>query len=354
MIDQPSLHDQIVGLIQTNGPISLSDYMGLALMHPTAGYYNRKSVFGTKGDFITAPEISQMFGEILGLALLERWQHAGRPDPVRLIELGPGRGTLMADMVRAMGTDPAFRPTIHFVEAAHARETEQRSKGLKASHHESLSEVPAGYSLVMANEFFDALPIRQFQYDKGHWRERLVGLNEDDLAIGLGPTGPLPSAALLPAVQPPRHNDVLEVLEAAQVQAKLLGDRLETEGGIALIIDYGYDGVKFGSTFQAVKSHQMVDPFREAGQADLTAHVCFSQLKYALGEMVCFGPVGQGEYLMTLGIGQRALQLSKAAGPEHQFDLLNALKRLTAPEEMGDLFKVMMVSSSPDTPPGFN
>ena len=347
------LETAIKDLIAANGPISIADYMGLALMHPVHGYYNRKTVFGAKGDFVTAPEISQMFGEMLGLALLERWQQAGRPTPVRVVEFGPGRGTLMADMVRAFKADPSFTPSLHFIEASHARRDEQSWSVPEATAHEDLSDVPEGFTLIAANEFFDALPIRQFQFDGGRWRERLVGLNGDALALGLGPSAALPDFADLPVVEALQKDRVLEVAEASMMQARAMGQRLGAHGGAALIIDYGYDQPKYGTSFQAVKAHQMVDPLQAAGTADLTSHVCFSALKKAFGKVRCHGPVGQGGYLMALGIGQRAVQLSKAAAPERQFDILAALKRLTAPDEMGTLFKVMMASTLQGTPPGF-
>ena len=350
--DSP-LEKQIKELIVANGPISLADYMGLALMHPVHGYYNRDHVFGARGDFVTAPEISQMFGEIIGLALLERWQHAGKPAPVRLVEYGPGRGTLMADMVKAFKADPSFAPTIHFIEASDARKGEQQDRFKDATWHSDVNDVPDGFTLIVANEFFDALPIRQFQFDGRRWRERMIGLNGDQLAIGLGAESPLPACTMLPAGQVLNRDVVIEVAEAGYMRARAMGDRLKQQGGAALIIDYGYDSPRYGVSFQAVKNHTTVDPLKASGTADLTSHVCFSALKDAMPGLNAFGPAGQGGYLMVLGIGQRAVQLSKGADPSRQFDLLNALKRLTAPDQMGELFKVMMMTTLSDTPPGF-
>lgn len=375
MTDTSPLHQIFLRDIRHDGPLSLADYMTRSLLDPKYGYYQRDQVFGCKGDFITAPEISQMFGEMLGLALLERWQNAGCPYPVRLIELGPGRGTLMADMIRVMQRDEKFSASIHFIEASHSRKAEQKTVLPDSHHHMFLEDVPKGFSLIVANEFFDALPIRQFQFDKGLWRERVVGEQDGTLVLGLADPVALPQNAMIPTLptipsqnilkdnlvtaiadgQAINQGAVIEISDASLEYAALIARRLQSDQGFALMVDYGYLAPRFGSSFQAVKDHKFVNPFEAPGLADLTAHVNFAALKRAFEQqnIFAFGPLTQGDYLMALGIGQRALQLSQKADAEKQSEILESLKRLTAPEGMGTLFKVMAVSSAKETPPGF-
>ena len=343
--------------IALDGPISLAAYMAECLMHPTHGYYQKQRVFGAVGDFITAPEVSQMFGEMLGLWCADRWHAMGRPAAVNLIELGPGRGTLMADMLRATKAVPGFHDAmqVHFVEASAQLRALQAGKVPDACWHDQLADVPEGPALIVANEFFDALPIHQFEKVSGIWRERAVGANGDTLTLVHKAASA--KLAILPHATSAMHDgSILELCPMGLTIAGEIGARLTTHGGAALIIDYGYAASGPGDSFQALKAHKYCDPFDAPGSADLTAHVAFDQLAQAAKEKgaAVFGPKDQGTFLMTLGLGARAQQLAAAQDTDGQARILGELKRLTAPAEMGTLFKVLALQY-PGLPvaPGF-
>ncbi|MBV9076915.1 MAG: class I SAM-dependent methyltransferase [Methylobacteriaceae bacterium] len=340
-------------MIATEGPMPVSRYMALALGHPTHGYYVTRDPLGAAGDFTTAPEISQMFGELLGLWAAETWTRMGRPDPVRLVELGPGRGTLMADAIRAARALPAFRDALrlHLVETSPVLAEAQRARlapsGRPAAWHPQLDEVPEGPAIILANEFLDALPIRQLVRTERGWHERLVGLGENRLAFGLASE---PSSGMPSGGQP---GDVLEIGAAAAEVARTLAARFARHPGAALLIDYGHARSGFGDTLQAVRRHAATDPLAEPGEADLTAHVDFAAFLRA-GEAagaVPHGPVRQGDFLLALGITARAERLGRGASPDAGANVRTALARLTGsgPGEMGALFKAAALSS-PDLP----
>ncbi|TNE67734.1 MAG: class I SAM-dependent methyltransferase [Alphaproteobacteria bacterium] len=343
----------LVRRIEAEGPISLADYMAMCLMHPKHGYYQKERVFGAKGDFITAPEVSQMFGEMIGLWLADRWAAMGSPNPVQLVELGPGRGTLMADILRTIARVPGFAAAVqvHFVEASLQLRALQKEKVPAARWHDDLSTVPAGPCLMVANEFFDALPIRQYEKRDGLWFERLVGAEGDMLGFTLGPADA--KFALVPeSVKAAPNGSIAEVCPTA---FSIMGDiaaRLTAHAGAALVIDYGYARSAPGDTFQALKAHQYTDPFAEPGAADLTAHVAFDRLADAAREAGAdVSPVAeQGSFLMTIGIGARAQALASRTDEAGQARILGELKRLTAPDEMGQLFKLLAIQS-PGLPP---
>lgn len=343
--------------IETAGPISLADYMAECLMHPKHGYYQRERVFGRDGDFITAPEVSQMFGETIGLWLADRWIVMGRPNPVNLVELGPGRGTLMADMLRAAAKVPGFKDavTVHFVEASAQLRALQAEKVPDASWHDDFAGVPDGPTLVVANEFFDALPIHQYEKQDSKWLERSVGLVGDRLGFVL--TQPAAQFALVPAhLLDAPDGSLLEVCPGAISMSANVATHLAANGGAALYIDYGYGTSAPGDTFQALKAHEFADPFHEPGKADLTAHVAFDRIAQA-AEAAGAKPTAtteQGTFLMTIGLGVRAQKLAETASTSGQERILSELKRLTAPDEMGSLFKVLAVQH-PTLPraPGF-
>ncbi|MFG1464990.1 SAM-dependent methyltransferase [Xanthobacter sp. DSM 24535] len=361
---------EIKALIASEGPISLARYMDLCLGHPRYGYYMTRDPFGAGGDFITAPEISQMFGELLGLWVLAAWQQMGCPDPIHLVELGPGRGTLMADALRACRLMPAFGDAarIHLVEMSpvlRARQQATLSQVASAhplSWHARLEDVPDGPVLVLANEFFDALPISQFIRSGGGWHERRIGLDPaGDLTFGVDPH---PArlvdrlARHVPLPHPP--GVLLERLESPAAAA--LATRLTTQDGAALVIDYGHAISGFGDTLQAIKAHAFVDPLATPGEADLTAHVDFAALarsSVAAGAQA-FGPVPQGEFLLRLGLAARAERLQAGASPAQAEQIAIAAARLTGTgaKEMGTLFKVLCLAgpafaASGDPPPGF-
>lgn len=351
------LRDTFLRRLGATGPISLADYMTECLMHPQHGYYQQETVFGKDGDFTTAPEISQMFGEMVGLWLADRWIKMGRPNPINIIELGPGRGTLMADILRA--TEPVAdfceARQVHFVEASKQMQARQAEKVPDATWHGDTMTLPDGPSLFVANEFFDALPIHQYEKLNGRWFERMICAVDGKLGFTLGPCG-----AQLALFDEEERNIAPEgaILEICPLALSITGqitDHVAQYGGAALIIDYGYRKSGFGDTFQALKAHQFTDPLQEPGLADLTAHVAFDQIAKSAGDKVsCYGPTGQGLFLMGLGLGERAQHLAASLDADDQKQILSQLTRLTSADEMGTLFKVMALQNKALEPaPGF-
>jgi SAM-dependent MidA family methyltransferase len=346
----------IAGLIREEGPLGIDRYMALCLGHPEHGYYRAREPFGRTGDFTTAPEISQMFGELAGLALADRWIATGRPPAADLVEIGPGRGTLMADLLRATRAVPGLADTLSvtLVETSPRLAGMQRERlaGLhpRLGWTETLEAVPGGRPLfLVGNEFLDALPVRQFQRQDGRWHERRVGLDAAGrLAFGLTPT----DAPGLPTLAP--EGAVREVCEPALLWGRTLGQRLARDGGMALLIDYGHAESGFGDTLQAVRGHTFADPLERPGEADLTAHVDFAAFAAACrsGGAATFGPETQGDWLRALGIEARAAALAARATPAQARAVHAALQRLTdsQPTGMGALFKVLAVSP-PGAPP---
>jgi NADH dehydrogenase [ubiquinone] 1 alpha subcomplex assembly factor 7 len=350
-------------MITENGPLSLETYMALALTHPTHGYYVSKMPLGASGDFVTAPEISQMFGELIGLWFVAVWRSMGKPRPLLFVELGPGRGTLMADALRAARVAPGFVSAIdiRLVESSGILQHRQRMAlkgfGGAVSWHTTTEELPDGAAIIVANEFFDCLPIRQFVRCATGWHERLVGLNgEGRLCFGLAPD---PEAGLN------AQGEIGEVFEAGVAAAELmtrLAARISHHGGALLAIDYGYDSPAQGASFQAVRSHRFADPLHDPGEADLTAHVDFFSLARAAraaGALV-HGPVPQGEWLARLGLYERAAKLREQASGRQIAAIDSALQRLAgegqdlAPADMARLFKVLAVTAPGlPVPPGF-
>lgn len=338
------LGQQVRELIALEGPITVERYMDLCLRH----YYATRDPLGSQGDFTTAPEISQMFGELIGLWMLEVWNAMGRPAPVHLVELGPGRGTLMADLLRATKLLPDFGKAVqvHLVETSPVLRQKQQAMlaatGLNIRWHERLEDAPEGPLLLVANEFFDALPVRQFVATERGWCERLVGLDADRLIFGL-------RAETETALgNPLRLGDVLEWPPLSIDIMREVSRRIARNTGAALIIDYGYWGPAFGDTLQALKKHVPVDPLDEPGEADLTVHVDFQRLAQAASSqgLSIHGMSTQGEFLAALGIEARASTLKKRATPAQATDIDAALTRLTERGKtgMGELFKVLAVT----------
>lgn len=350
-----ALRNLLARRIATSGPLSLAEYMAECLMHPVHGYYQKERVFGKDGDFITAPEVSQMFGEMLGLWVADRWAAMGSPRHVHLVELGPGRGTLMADMLRAASKVPGLEKSvqIHFIESSQQLRTLQQAKVPSATWHDDLSTLPEGPTIFVANEFFDALPIHQFEKKDGLWFERCVGEEGNRLAFTL--TQPGAQFGLTPEQHRTAPNgSILEVCPAALTYCANLAQQIEAHGGAALIIDYGHAVSAPGDTFQALKDHRYCDPFAEPGAADLTAHVAFDRLAEVTGREVTSTIAEQGQFLMALGLGMRAQQLAAGANEAGQTRVLSELKRLTAPDAMGSLFKVLALQhKNMPPPPGF-
>ncbi|MBM6592763.1 class I SAM-dependent methyltransferase [Microvirga pudoricolor] len=331
-------------LIALEGPLTVERYMGLCLGH----YYATRDPLGADGDFTTAPEISQMFGELVGLWLAEVWTAMDRPATVRVVEIGPGRGTLMADALRAARILPGFQAAldVHLVETSPALRERQRAvlagSGLTAQWHDDLESLPDGPVLLVANEFFDALPVRQYVATDRGWCERLVGIEGAALTFGLRA-----EPESLPQ-RPRRPGDVLEVPLASIAIARALGRRIARDGGAALLIDYGYWGPALGDTLQALRRHEYVDPLAEPGEADLTTHVDFHHLARAAAAegARAHGLATQGDFLHALGISARAEALKRRASPPQAESIERALARLTNCGEtgMGSLFKVLALS----------
>jgi NADH dehydrogenase [ubiquinone] 1 alpha subcomplex assembly factor 7 len=335
-----ALRDRILN----EGPITVERYMALCLQH----YYATRDPLGAAGDFTTAPEISQMFGELIGLWAVETWRLMGGPPDIRLVELGPGRGTLMADALRAARLAPGFLDVaaVEFVETSPVLRERQRTilagSSVPVAWRDRFEEIPDGPLLVIANEFFDALPIRQFVAGERGWCERLVGLDGEALTFGLHPE---PEVSLgTPAI----HGQVLEYPAAALTVMTALAGRLAERGGAALCIDYGYWGPVTADTLQAVRSHAFVDPLAHPGDADLTAHVNFRSLARSATEagLAVHGPLTQGDFLRALGIEARAASLKHRANPAQSAAIDQALDRLVGSGEkgMGSLFKVLGLS----------
>ena len=341
--------------IALTGPVTIADYMAEALGHPVLGYYRRAMPLGAAGDFTTAPDVSQMFGEMLGAWLAERWQAMGRPVPARLVELGPGRGTLMADALRATRNVPGFHAAIdlHLVEINRTLKEEQ-ARALAAyrpAWHERFDDVPSGPLLLVANEFFDALPVRQFHRTAGGWSERMVGraIDTDALVFALAP-GATPFARFLPDAA---SGAEAEICESGRALAAAIGARVRRDGGWALIVDYGYD-TGHGASLQAVRGHRGRDVLDRPGETDLSAHVDFASLAAAAGTR-CFGPTGQGDFLCRLGVVQRAETLKARASDDQRRVLNAALARLIASDQMGTLFRVLAIGDDrTSSPAGFS
>lgn len=328
------------------GFLRLDRYMALCLTHPEFGYYTTRDPLGAVGDFTTAPEISQMFGELIGLWFAQVWQDQGRPERFTLLELGPGRGTLMADLLRAGGHVPGFRDAADVVlfESSLAFRAAQAKRLQDVRWAEDLDDLPPAPLFVVANEFFDALPIRQFQRIGDIWVERGVAAAEDGgLRFATLPVSD-PAVALPHA---PVDGMIFETCESGGAIASLLGGHIGTRGGAALIVDYGsWDGV--GDTFQALLAHKTVDPLERPGEADLTAHVRFSDLAEA--SLLQSYLADQGSFLQSIGIGERARSLAKDKPSSEVDRLADALHRLTASDQMGGLFKVLALARK-DAPP---
>ncbi len=350
-----SLKHRLAALIEAQGPISVAQFMTVALLDPKEGYYATRDPFGPSslgskgGDFITAPEISQMFGEMLGLWLVQAWADQGCPKNPRLVELGPGHGTLMADILRTARVAPEFLVDLEvvLVEASPLLQEAQGDKlrGLgadiswQAQFDDSLTDRPL---FLVANEFFDALPVRQYVKSERGWCERMITTQGGELAFALAPVA-LPPAALPPGLEQAPNGAVYETSPAAAALTEDIARTIAARGGAGLIVDYGYGArTGFAETLQAVSGHRFADVLAEPGEDDLSAHVDFAALAAAgaRGGAAIFGPVTQGLFLAHLGITERAEQLIKA-NPDQANDLLAAIERLIGNDKMGQLFKVL-------------
>ena len=349
------LQGKILRLIRDQGPISVAQYMRMALGDPEYGYYRTRDPLGR--DFITAPEVSQIFGELIGLFFVQAWEDRGRPKKFHLVELGPGRGTLMADILRAARIRPAFAEAakIILIETSPALRAiqEQTLKELNVRWAHSLDGLDGDAPVfAVANEFFDALPVRQCVKSGNIWRERVVIAEGDALGFGLGPET-ADAGIIPPRFRGAPDGSVFEIGSDAQAEMRRLTERIVYSHGSGLVIDYGHAWSSLGDTFQAMKAHRFADPLAEPGEADLTFHVDFAALSDVArktGARV-FGPVTQKAFLETLGIGARAARLKQSA-PEQAAEIDAAIERLTGENQMGALFKAMAITdaSSPALP----
>jgi SAM-dependent MidA family methyltransferase len=351
--DFSPLQAELKKLIKSSGPMPVWRYMELCLTHPEHGYYVARDPLGREGDFTTAPEVSQMFGELLGLWAASVWKAIGSPSVLRLIELGPGRGTMMADALRALRVLPPLYQSlsVHLVEINPVLRDKQKStlSGVRnIAWHERLDEVPGGPAVILANEYFDVLPIHQVVKRATGWHERVVEIDGNGQLVFGTAAEPTPrfEALLPPLVRAAPVGAIFEWRPDAELMR--IATRVRDQGGAALIIDYGHLRSEAGDTFQAIARHSFADPLKNPGEADITAHVDFQALGRAaedLGARV-HGPVPQGDFLKRLGIETRALTLMAKTTPEISEDISGALKRLTGGGRggMGSMFKVLAVS----------
>lgn len=340
--------------IAAEGPLSVAAYMDICLAHPEHGYYRRKDPLGAQGDFVTAPEISQMFGEMIGMWCLLTWQKLGMPDPVIVAEVGPGRGTLMADALRAATVMPNFikAAQLHLIETNPVLQEAQRAKlGLYSPvWHDRIATLPEVPLLLVGNEFLDVLPIRQFEKKEGRWHERLV--DWDDTAgefrfmTGVAVEPPF-SPTMCVQAQTAANGVVAETCEAAVAFVTELSKRLTRTKGNALLIDYGSVRSSLGDSLQAVQKHAYHAVLGDPGEADLTAHVDFETLREVAcsNRLMTDGPFFMGEWLSAMGMAVRAEQLALHASPAQRGAIETAYHRLTHPEQMGHLFKVLAITS---------
>ena len=361
--ERTPLDERLSDLIRLKGPISVADFMADALGHPHDGYYMSQTPFGAEGDFTTAPVISQIFGELIGLWLVEQWRAMGSPKDFNLIELGPGRGVLMEDILRAARLRPDFAKgaQLWLLETSGRLRVEQQRRlkptELSPLWADEFADIPAAPSLIIANEFLDCLPVHQFQRVERGWRERMVGIDEASNALDfvLGKTPP-PASFGLPGDDESEIGDIFEISFAAREFIGNVSTFLTTNTGAALFIDYGHLSSGLGETLQAVRGHQFWPPLASPGRADLTAHVDFG----ALGDVaiehgaIVHGPTAQGRFLNRLGLGLRAEMLCKDRSPDEQHSIRAGADRISAPDQMGEIFKAMCISDpSHPAPAGF-
>lgn len=333
----------ITRMISEDGPMPLDRYMTLCLSHPEHGYYMTRDPLGAAGDFTTSPEISQVFGELIGVWVAQVWQQMGSPRKFALVELGPGRGTLMMDVLRVLQKVPACAKAaeVHLVETSPVLRGAQLERVPEATWHGSVASLPGLPTILLANEFFDALPIRQFERIKSQVFERVVGAG---LSLGL-----VPSAMRLPF----SGDGVFEDTSIRDAVALQLGDHLARSGGAALIIDYGHLRSSPGDTLQAMKAHQFCKVTDLPGEADLTSHVDFEALGrgFIKGGAKVAGAMTQGQFLLNMGLEARTKVLAASSTNEKQRDIISASERLANVAQMGDLFKVMAITGGLNAAP---
>jgi SAM-dependent MidA family methyltransferase len=346
-----ALAQKIARIIEATGPVSVADYMALCLFDPDHGYYTTRQPFGADGDFITAPEVSQMFGELVAVWLFSAWTVIDRPSPVTLAEIGPGRGTLMKDVLRTLtrlAPEARQKVKVAMIEAspalAGAQKTALAGCGFEVTWHGSVATLPAEPLLIVGNELFDAIPARQFVKVEGKWRERVVALDDDGkLCLAAG------ASSLDPALLPPDagatpDGTIFEASPARTALMQTIAEHIAAHGGAGLFIDYGHAEPGFGDTLQAIRRHAYEDVLKNPGEADLTSHVDFS----ALAQTARFAGTAahlttQGEFLLGMGLLERAGRLGGSADQAGRDRISGEVERLAGPDAMGNLFKVLAI-----------
>jgi NADH dehydrogenase [ubiquinone] 1 alpha subcomplex assembly factor 7 len=337
--------DLLKELIVLEGPLPMDRYMALCLGHPKFGYYMNRDPFGAAGDFTTAPEISQIFGELLGIWCVAAWEAIGSPSPVLLVELGPGRGTLMADILRATRRMETFQAAaqVHLVEMSPVlRKLQQEKLGNKVHWHDSIESLPQEPIIFLANEFFDALPVRQFVKYGGQFYERCIAVADGKLESQIRPMPPMAFT----------EDGLHEVSPISQAIAKTLGARLNALGGAGLVIDYGHLHSAAGDTLQALKAHKPCGILEHPGESDLTAHVDFGALTlgFAAGGAAALPLQTQGDFLGAMGLETRLSTLAARLEGQPRQDFIAGARRLVDDKEMGTLFKVLAVAQNSRRP----
>jgi SAM-dependent MidA family methyltransferase len=349
------LGEKIAGLIRAAGPISVADYMAICLFDPEHGYYTTREPFGAEGDFVTAPEVSQMFGELVAVWLVEAWHAIGAPLPVTIAETGPGRGTLMKDVVRTIGriaTGLAAKADFVLIEASPRLTAIQqqtlRDSGPAFTWHATLDTLPDQPLFIVGNEIFDALPFRQFVLQEGKWLERAIGLDADGaFQFGIG-TAALASESLPNTAKDAPDGSIFEIAPAREALMSSIATRIAAHGGAGLFFDYGHLNPGLGDTFQAVRKHRSEGIFDHPGEADLTSHVDFAALAaVARSHGIDTYATTQAEFLLGMGLLERAGRLGQAAGAAAREKITADVERLVGPDQMGQLFKALAV-----LPPG--
>jgi len=347
---------KIIDLIRVNGPISVSEYFALCLGDPEFGYYRTREPFGASGDFVTAPEISQLFGEMVGIFMILAWQAHGRPQTLQVVEIGPGRGSLMADLQRViieLRPELAATANFHLVETSARLQASQQKTlapgGLSNHWHETLQSVPPGQTLLVANELFDAIPIRQFVKDPDGFHERVIAVDEAEQLVFASGLATI-DRELLPVGTEIADGTIFETAPARNALMEQIADRLVEEAGVGLIIDYGHGQTAYGDTLQAVRNHRYEDVLASPGEADLTSHVDFAALGRAAkarGAHVA-GPLTQGQFLLDLGLLERAGALGAGKSLQVQQTIQQSVDRLAGGGEnqMGNLFKALCILGS--------
>ena len=345
------LKDRIAGLIGATGPIPVSEYMALCLFDPYDGYYTTREPFGASGDFVTAPEISQMFGELVAVWLYQAWQEAGRPQPATFAEIGPGRGTLIKDMLRTWSRiDPELADKVSFalIETSPRLVDIQRqtlaNQSARPDWHQTIDTLPRQPLFIIGNELFDAVPIRQFVHAGESWRERMIGLDDNDelrFFAGAGSVDP----TLLPddAADAP-EGAIAELAPSRVALMAAIAERIANQGGAGLFIDYGHLQPGVGDTLQALRRHQSEDVLANPGEADLTSHVDFAALAAAVRSHGLDAQMTtQGEFLLGMGLLERAGALGANADDQARQAISDAVERLAGRDAMGELFKVLKI-----------